>query len=146
MREFNTKPVIKKGMTLQFVDQENKLVTTRVVSRAGKATGKYGCCWNTEDPDTSTLSEVDFSKISGWTVLPDEVENENDSLSDDYDNAAENICLSYDLSHTFIAEINSEVEEAKQVELRNWITEKVYVEVEEDKQKEGCVYKMGCNS
>ena len=114
------RPSIKKGMLIEYAD-DDKWVSAEIVSRAGKASGKYKSHWNVRDNENK-LCELDFDQISDWRIKYPE------------DSVAET-CVSYNLSQIFVSEMNTEVDDAKKKELQNWIDEKVYEEVKDVGQK-----------
>ena len=60
---------IKPNITIQYKLRENsQWETVKVLSRAGKATGKYSNCWNTKNHNTFK-HPTDFSKIAEWKIV-----------------------------------------------------------------------------
>ena len=60
---------IKPNITIQYKLRENsQWETVKVLSRAGKATGKYSNCWNTKNHNTFK-PPTDFSKIAEWKIV-----------------------------------------------------------------------------
>ena len=98
---------VKIGQRIQGVDSNTgEFISGKIVSRAGKATGKYKNCYNlTNDTDGST----------DWINLNDL--DDVSTLSDDSDRVI--------LFNT------AEVENAKEVEMKNWHDNNVYDEVED---------------
>ena len=47
----------------------------------------------------------------------------------------ENVLISYSFSEIFASQINTDLEDAKMTELKNWIAERVYIEVQDEGQQ-----------
>ena len=67
IRKSEVDPVIrdgklKKGMCVEYARLNGELGCGLVLGRAGKATGKYGNCWNVEDKNTKQIEEFDVKK------------------------------------------------------------------------------------
>ena len=84
----------------------------KVLSRSGKATGKYKNNWNVENTD-GKIVDLNFEKdIDVWEYSETDVEEIN-------------------LCNVFTSELDNEKERAKHNELQNWINENVYEEVDD---------------
>ena len=109
----------RKNSLIRYRSASNDWATGKVLSRSGKATGKYKHNWNVETA-TGEIVEMDFSKeIGNWEYV------EQDNL---HDSEEINLC------HIFNAEADEKTLEAKQRELKSWIDEEVYEEVEDKGQ------------
>ena len=93
--------------------------TAKVLSRAGKATGKYASCFNTEDLVTRKTSSIDFKNgTDEWKTL------QNEQLTQSGDPLMTNIIPTEAASSR----------EAKIKELDNWKSFHVYDEVSDQGQ------------
>ena len=111
-------PKLKRGMNIDFRNDDGQWISGRVLGRAGKSTGKYSAHWNVERFDNNVVEELNFDQISNWK----EVEE------------SEKVYVSYNFPQIFLTEINTELEAAKEIELKNWMLEKVYEEVLDEGQ------------
>ena len=110
---------------MEYQDWEKYLKhEAEIVSRAGKASGKYMHTWNTTRSDGSS-HVVDFKKVYCWSEKPsvNEVNAEDDDI--DQENHIDMALLT--------AKQNKELE-AKLVELDQWKAMGVYKEVEDNGQ------------
>lgn len=114
-------PVIKKGMIVEYRNDDGSWTSVDIVSRAGKASGKYKSHWNARNLETDDIEEINFDELRDWRVKANETPIETS--------------IAYDLSSIFLSEVNSEVDGAKSRELSNWVDEKVYEEVDDCGQK-----------
>ena len=108
---------VKKGMDIEYLNDAGNWIGGKVMNRSGKVTGKYKSNWNVRNFETDEIEDVDFEKVVDWRLK----ENRSTSIAE--------TCMTYNLSEVFLSEMNSEVENAKQKELDNWIEQKVYEEV-----------------
>ena len=114
----DTKMTIKKNMNIDFFDtntEEWKKGT--IVSRAGKASGKYKSHWNVND--RGNIITLDLSQTE-WKVRDVSL---SARISDNQDEV--------NLSETYIVETEKSVSDAKEKELQNWKIEQVYEEVDD---------------
>ena len=97
----------KVGLRIQGVHSETgELVSGKIVSRAGKSTGKYKNCFNLESDSDGTTSCINLDQdLSSWKVVSDEEE-------------------------MLVLFNSTEVVNAKEKEIANWLENDVYEEVE----------------
>lgn len=85
-------------------------ITAKVLSRAGKATGRYKNCYNIEKDSDGTIIWMDLEKdFTEWKAVDDDTE-------------------------VLIMSNNDSVMVAKEVEMKNWIDNDVFIEVEDSGQ------------
>lgn len=85
------------------------MISGKIVSRAGKATGKYKDCYNIKYDSDGKVGWIDLNDLSEWSDVPNDVE--------------------------MVIMFNSEeVLSAKNTEMLNWIDNCVYEEVEDEGQ------------
>jgi len=107
------KPKLKKGDIIEYipVGSEDKC-SGKIISRAGKARGNYGNCFNVES-DTGDIKWIDFDRgVKDWSVA--EPLSNTSFLASSHD--------------------SSKVVEAKMVEIENWKRNGVYEEVADSGQ------------
>ena len=85
-------------------------ISGRIVSRGGKAKGKYKHWFNFQNDSDGSLECIDFSEVTDLEVVPDEVE-------------------------MFVFYSTEEVVKAKELEVLNWQENDVYEEVEDRGQE-----------
>lgn len=119
----NSVPKIMRGLEIEYLSKDDKWIPANIVSRAGKATGKYKDHWNIERLDDNSIGELDFNQISEWRIRSSPLDEQDD------------VCLAFDMPRVFLSEVNDDVLNAKLKELENWIKEDVYQEVTDDGQK-----------
>ena len=115
--------VPKVGQRISYLENDNIWNTATVVSRAGKATGKYSK-WINIHPDNGEIKAVDFGNdVQEWKYI------ENCSL--EHENAS-----GEDTAEVFISSSNENINvvKAKKEELDNWKNFKVYEEVKDNGQ------------
>ena len=66
------KTKLRKDMKVKFTfGDSEELKSTTLISRSGKATGKYKNAWNSQ-LDDGTVTSTDFDQdISSWEIVPD---------------------------------------------------------------------------
>ena len=111
-------PKVKTGLEIVYKDVEGNWIEADVISRSGKATGKYKDNWNVEHLADKVIVDLDFQKIDDWKVRGDVSEQVMDTL----------MCQTSDV---YLSELNKDVEEAKLKELLNWSNEQVYEEIDD---------------
>ena len=85
--------------------------TGKIVSRAGKATGKYNNCFNVKADSDNTISLMDFnSEFDEWRQIQDSEE-------------------------VLVCSSSEEIDSAKKGEINNWIANSVFEEVEDNGQR-----------
>ena len=94
---------------LNDVDDKRHL---QIISRAGKATGKYKHCYNVKDLENGDLMSVDFETITEWN----------------YANREE-VLITYNTSN------NTDLDKAKIDELNKWKSNYVYDQVKNEGQE-----------
>ena len=100
----------KVGNRLQCFDPESgEVISGKLVSRAGKATGKYKNCFNLQRDSDGSVDWIDLSKVEQLKEIPDEQE----------------MLVLYN---------SSDVALAKEKEMENWINNEVYDEVPDEGQ------------
>ena len=94
-----------------YMVENNEKVNIIILSRAGKATGKYRTCFNIRDESNNTTGWIDVNKdIYNWRIVRDTEE-------------------------VMITCSNDECMKAKRAEMKNWIDNDVFEEVENQGQK-----------
>ena len=100
----------KVGSRIEYFEGESQSVA-RVLSRAGKAGGLYGHCFNIEKEPDNEVTWIDLSRcVDKWREIPDEEVN-------------------------LISNNKPEVLQAKHAEIEQWKTNNVFEEVEDEGQK-----------
>ena len=109
----------KKNSIIEYLPNNTEnWVQGEVLSRAGKATGRYKHNWNVKNSD-GQIMDLDFENdLAQWRYAEESTATEEEV----------NWC------NIFTAEIDTKTEQAKQAELQNWINEKVYDEVQDNGQ------------
>ena len=116
-------PKIKKGMELEYIPEDcSEWTTASILSRAGKATGKYSGHWNVTDGIENR--EVNFDKVA-WRVPP--AGNDGTSVFSQANFSSDEI----NISDVFLSHIDEETSKAKSLELDSWKAENVYKEVDD---------------
>ena len=98
---------LKAGQRFKGILSDNgEVISGKIVSRAGKSTGRYKNCFNVERDTDGSIGYLDFGKeLTDWEIVPDEEE--------------------------LLVLFNSEdVMVAKQKEIENWKRNEVFEEVE----------------
>ena len=104
---------IKKGMKIKYRDTDSSnWKEIKVISRAGKATGKYASHWNVEN--NGNVFEIDMDKVN-WEAAEEVNESSNVILK----------------CQKVSSEVDRATADAKQKELNNWIVNDVYEEIED---------------
>ena len=65
---FDNKVVPKKGQYIECKTKDNQTRHIEVLSRAGKATGKYSNWYNIRDLDDTSLSSIDWNNVEEWKL------------------------------------------------------------------------------
>ena len=107
--EHNILPKVKSKI-IYFNPDSESWNEALVLGRAGKCKGKNKTWFNLKDITADKHISVDFNQIKGWKNLEEDV-----LIADSSDNL--------------------EILEVKQAELRNWTTNNVYEEVDDNDQK-----------
>ena len=111
---------LKKGSTISVkLPNSDAWSEVKLTSRAGKAGGKYKMCWNTVDLNSGTEGYIDFEETEWKIVEPQTETNSNTPLNNEE-------CL---LTEAVKSLYNDQIKLAKQEELKNWIANDVYTEV-----------------
>ena len=133
------------------LNSEDNWQKSRVLSRAGKATGKNATWWNIED-DEGQQKSVDFSKVSNLQVSnptmhtssynesPENLTKNLPNLSLNKSKTINSPDESYDelqVHHTLMVKSVEDIKEAKERELLEWKKENVYSE--EDDINQECI-------
>ena len=102
----------KSGDRLEgFLTESGEKVNITILSRAGKATGKYKSCFNIRNESDNTVGWLDLNRdLYNWQVVKDDEE-------------------------VLVACSGEECLEEKRKEIRNWIDNEVFEEVEDQGQK-----------
>ena len=105
----------------------DKWNNVELMSRAGKATGKYKHCWNVKDCDSGKEYYVDLNRVQ-WSHV-EKAQDKNISNKND----TENIATSEEcLVNNNVSKLHKEsVAKAKLKELQSWKENNVYNEVED---------------
>ena len=111
--------LLKRDSKIMYKTQDDDEWTrVTVVSRAGKATGKYKHNWNVLKDGEEVPVELDFeNQVYEWKF--------QDLYSTDEIQQCE----------IYLAQVNKEVDDAKHMELENWKREEVYEEVSDEGQE-----------
>ena len=112
--------ILRKNDAVNFTLREgNKHLEGKLVSRSGKATGKWRHSWNVNCTDGSTRS-VDFSRdVDSWDFASTASSGDTEILE----------------HSTMYASVDEDIEAAKQSELKSWMDREVYDEVNDEGQK-----------
>ena len=100
----------------------------KVLSRAGKATGKFKLWYSVENPDTKENLSVDFDKANEWRHMSNETEEINIAVVPLSDHNNENVIVAKmkDLENWKSFEVYSVVPgEAQPLITTTWVTEKL---------------------
>ena len=118
--ELDQSAKLKKDSKIMYkLADDDEWISARVLSRAGKVTGKYSHHWNILNSGEDSPSELNFATPDlEWKF------HQADTSTDEI-----NLCDVY-LSH-----VNKEVEDAKSKELQTWVKEGVYEEVLDEGQE-----------
>ena len=100
----------KIGQRIECWSGDDSRFLAKIISRAGKATGKYKNCYNIEKDD-GTVQWIDFDSLVKWNP----VSEENEVL--------------------FSAKTNQAVYNAKIAEIENWKSNNVFSEVDDECQE-----------
>ena len=110
---------MKKGQNISFRTQDGLWHNGEVMRRTGKVTGKYRNNWAIKDSDSGTIQDLDIERDwIEWKVRQDESEEATVEEIMVVDKAVED-------------EKARVIREAKEVELKKWVDEKVYEDVED---------------
>ena len=128
IKDFCTTQPLKPGCLIEYkLTNQNAWKQATVLSRAGKATGKYRHCWNIKDKDDN-ISEIDTQTVEWKHVHSEDSLFENDVVQN-HNLMSQNDEIT--MCESYISEVDRAAEEAKQRELENWIKENVYEVVED---------------
>ena len=134
-------------------NNNSKWETVKVLSRAGKATGKYSNCWNTEN-ENGHQKYVDFSKVQ-WKQVnpPNTLSTPDEDLTEQLANVALDPTMNQNdittqsvsskdvdevvLHDTLLVKNETDILEAKTKELQQWKKENVFIE--EEDQGQACI-------
>ena len=110
---------LKKGIYVRVQLPGNEDWTSvKLASRAGKSTGNYSKCWNTEN-EAGEKQYIDFDQVD-WEIKAGENTNTNMYCE----------CLDeYQLNEVFQSVCDENIVQAKQTELSDWKDHQVYDEV-----------------
>src|SRR5215469_9564518 len=100
-----------------------------IKSRAGKATGKWSNCFNVKNLDTDEEKWMNFENVE---EIKDDQENENDEFNEEDED--ENIVREW--FTVTQREENKNIKTAKINELKSWMKNEVYEELERDEVPE----------
>ena len=118
---------LKKGKDIRYMpelDKEWKYCT--VLSRAGKATGKYYSHFNVVDRE-GVVSELNLKEVQ-WEPVNRDTDNQAGTVENNFDKATtEEIYV----TQSFQEQSKGDIMTAKICELQNWIEQEVYTEVED---------------
>ena len=131
---------IKKGLEIEMKSEDSdQWLKAKVISRAGKATGKYRYRWNVLE--NGSINEIDLEKTDWRETDQSDVENLGGELHDeDHDTDVEDSDNDEDhdtdteevnLCETYLSHVDQQTMTAKQAEHENWIREDVYEEVDD---------------
>ena len=109
----NEKPTIKNYVECVIKDSEN-VKQMQIISRAGKASGKYSSWYNIRDIDTGEITSMNWNDVQKWRPI----EQEEALLSTD-----------------IVEDTDLKTSNAKIIELEKWKENKVYEVVPKLKQK-----------
>ena len=110
---------LRKGLHIKYVNKDKQWVEGDLLSRAGKATGKYKSHWNVMDKSKDSIEEVNFENTE-WNSLG----------YTECDNVPEETYM----CELFLSEVDELTIEAKEKELENWKSDNVYEEVDDEGQ------------
>ena len=135
---------LKKGLNVRVTGlSDQSSGDARLVSRAGKSTGKYKDCWNVQDCFTGDKFYIDFDKVN-WSecestpYLEGDVMGERElSCVDAFSETSEECLISSNVSELR----GKALWKAKMDELLNWKSNKLYKEVEDKGQEKISVRK-----
>ena len=99
----------KRGQRIEYFDGDGERNIATVMSRAGKAGGIHGHCYNIEKT-SGDIEWIDLSRVQKWRQVPDDLEVLLSSTTDD-------------------------VYKAKVVEIENWQQNNVFEKVPDDGQR-----------
>ena len=115
---------LKKGSLISVkLPYSDDWSDVKLTSRAGKAGGKYKSCWNTVDTTSGIESYIDFEEVDWKTNEPED--NSTNTTSNEECLVAEsikNIC-------------DDQIKKAKLDELKNWKSNDVYREINNQGQQ-----------
>lgn len=136
-------PILKIGTLIDVKSlPENEWQSMKVISRAGKKSGKYTNSWNVENRSSGIRSYVDLDRVDWKFDLVDDhskndVQNEcsvsGDSHSEDVPEVSRNQEECF-LSKVVKDVCEEDISRAKYVELESWRSNNVYEEVVNAKQ------------
>ena len=125
------KITLKKGMHVRYKtkDDGNNWYSAKLISRSGKATGKYKNEWNVEN-DEDGKHVVDFDHV-------DRLEEAETTVEELEENGSAEVATNEEIhiSEIYHVESSQEVSKAKNKELTEWLKHQVYEEVEDTGQK-----------
>ena len=110
---------LRKGLHIKYVNKDKQWVEGELLSRAGKATGKYKSHWNVFDKSKDSIEEVNLENTE-WNSLG---YTECDDVTEE----------TY-MCELFLSEVDEQTIKAKEIELDNWKSENVYKEVDDEGQ------------
>ena len=133
--ESQSQPIVKKGLKIEYKDEENRWQKGQVVRRTGKSTGKYKDFWEIKNSASNELIELDMNRNKQeWKMLETETEQtelelavnsttkQNESVEDETQEKLE-------AKHILIVEESlkeknqREIKEAKKDEIQKWVQE-----------------------
>ena len=125
-QETPTIPALRKNLKVKFrFRDDNKWRTATLISRAGKATGKYNKEWNSKIDD-ERIRAVDFEcDVSDIEIIPKNSRNCNQSVDE------------IRFSETYLTALQNEANKAKIIELESWRNRETYSE--EDDLGQSCI-------
>ena len=116
-----SQPELKKNINVRFkFTNSDEWNTAKLISRAGKATGKYSKAWNSQFTDGSIKSidfERDVSDLKNVKNYPETNDNTTNYISEEI----------Y-LADTYMTVMEKCKLDAKLIELENWNKQNVYIE------------------
>ena len=127
----NTRPppsdndqVLRKNNNIHFVLKDNnEWKTATLITRSGKAIGKYNKAWNSK-LDDRTMQSIDYERvIVSLEYLP---KSSAPNTTNPQTNTKEVLC-----SKIYLPELENQTMEAKMTELENWKKQEVH-RAEED--------------
>ena len=127
---------IRKGVKVRYKDYAGQQTYEgTIISRAGRAKGKYKHCWNTVRPDGSN-HVVDFDEVYKWEIIPLEDDSHAQNIQH---NKTTDLDLSHQCQETLMDKVllttnKSKELDAKNTELEQWKSRAVYKEVEDKGQ------------
>ena len=104
---------VKVGQRIQgIISETGEFLSGKLISRAGKSTGKFKNCFNIQKDSDGSIDWIDLDRqFDEWNVVPDEEE-------------------------MLIFFNSSEVASVKEKELKNWYDNNVFTEVEDTDRKQ----------